>query len=172
MTVYEQGGILCSAMRFRGDTEKDSAEMYDSMKDVAAKLFVGHKPKVAIDGTEAQLTLCDPGSSAKAPKVDAVSIFTAPTARSLLLGIALEDPDVSTEQADCAVDMTINRLTVPEMTNLLRAPSREDASRNRSCRTSTRRLPPAADSRRQFALSWARHEVTRTTGESRGNGYG
>jgi hypothetical protein len=44
MTVLRTRRRALQRHALRGDTEKDSAEMYDSMKDVAAKLFIGHKP--------------------------------------------------------------------------------------------------------------------------------
>ncbi|MEO5839725.1 MAG: hypothetical protein ABIQ73_30995 [Acidimicrobiales bacterium] len=126
MTVYEQDGQLCTAMVFRGDTQRDSDEMNTALTRVAAALLLDHKSKVSSDGGDVLLTLCDPGPSAKAPKVDTASIFTAPTVRSLLLGIALEDPKVSVEQADCAADKTVDHLVQAEMEQLLHAPSRED----------------------------------------------
>ena len=126
LTVYEQDDVLCTAMVFRGDTQLDTNEMHNALAQVVAKLSVDHKPKVSIDGNEVRLTLCDPGAAATAPKVDAASIFAAPTVRSLLLSLALEDPAVSTEQADCAVDKTVNGLDEARMTQLLEAESRED----------------------------------------------
>jgi hypothetical protein len=105
--------------------------------------------------------------------VDAGSIFTAPIARSLLLGIALEDPDVSTEQADCAVDGTIARLTVPDMTNLLLAPSREDPF----AKTGSVE-PPLGDYHLPLTVGGStpyRGPGTKShgqRGEPRGNGYG
>ena len=128
MTVYEEGGVLCTAMVFHGDTQLDANEMYNALTPIAAKLFRAHKPKMSIDASDVMLTLCDPGPSAKAPAVDAASIFVAPTVRSLLLGLALDDPAVSTEQAGCAVDKTVDRLSVEEMVTLLEASSREDPS--------------------------------------------
>jgi hypothetical protein len=113
-------------MVFRGDTQLDSNEMHDALTKVAANLALGHTPKVSMDASDVLLTLCDPGVSAKAPKVDAASIFAAPTVRSLLLSLALDDPAVSVEQADCAVDKTVERLAEAEMTKLLEAQSRED----------------------------------------------
>jgi hypothetical protein len=100
--------------------------MHNALTQVAAKLSLDHKSKVSIDGNEVLLTLCDPGVAAKAPKVDAGSIFAAPTVRSLLLSLALEDPAVSTEQADCAVDKAVNGLDEARMMQLLEAESRED----------------------------------------------
>ena len=127
MTVYEEGGVLCTAMVFRGDTQLDANEMYNALTPISAKLFRAHKTKMSIDASDVMLTLCDPGPSAKVPpRVDAASIFAAPTVRSLLLGIALEDAAVSIDQADCAVDKTVDRLSEAEMMTLLEASSRED----------------------------------------------
>jgi hypothetical protein len=127
LTVYEQDDQLCAAMVFRGDTQKDSDEMYTALSRVGTSLLLDHKPKVSIDAGDVLLTLCDPGPSAKAPTVDAMSIFTRPTMRSLLLGLALEDPSVAIEQADCAVDKTVDLLNDARMKQLVEAKSREDA---------------------------------------------
>ena len=126
MTVYEKDDMLCSTLGFLGDTETDANEMYRTLTAVAAKLFLDHKPKVANEAREVQLTLCDPGVSAKPPTVDATTIFARPTVHSLLLGLSLDDPAVTTEQADCAVDKTIHPLADADMTKLLQAPSRQD----------------------------------------------
>jgi hypothetical protein len=126
MTVYEQGDMLCTTLGFLGDTRTDADEMYSALTAVAAKLFLNNKPKVAIEANEVQLTLCDPGVSAKPPTVDATTIFARPTVHSLLLGLSLEDPAVTTGQADCAVGKTIHPLADADMTKLLQAPSRQD----------------------------------------------
>ena len=54
------------------------------------------------------------------------SMFEVGASRSLLLGIALEDPSVSPRQADCAVDKTLEGLDEAHMLQLLGATSEDD----------------------------------------------
>ncbi|TML06833.1 MAG: hypothetical protein E6G39_20935 [Actinobacteria bacterium] len=125
MTVYERAGLLCAAMVFRGDSARDADEMYAALKNVVTSL-ADHAPQLGRQASDVTLTLCDPGPSASVAQIDAASIFAAPTTRSLLLGIALEDPSVSPRQADCAVDKTLEGLDEAHMLQLLGATSEDD----------------------------------------------
>src|SRR5260370_961555 len=120
MTVYERAGLLCTAMVFRGDSTRDADEMHAALKEVVTSL-ADHAPQLGRQASDVTLTLCDPGPSASVPQIDAASIFAAPTTRSLLLGIALEDPRVSPRQADCAVDKTLDGLDEAHTLHLLGA---------------------------------------------------
>jgi hypothetical protein len=126
MTVYEQHDRLCTAMIFRAETNQDADEMHIALTQVGAELSPNHQPKISIDARDVRLTVCDPGASAKAPTIDASSIFAAPTLRSYLLGIALDDPDVSVDQADCAVAKTVAVLDDARMAQILEAPTADD----------------------------------------------
>ena len=126
MTVYEQDDRLCTAMVFRAETNQDAKEMHTALTRVGGALAPNHGAKISIDARDVLLTVCDPGVSAKAPTIDTSSIFAAPTLRSYLLGIALDDPDVSVEQADCAVAKTIAGLDDARMVQVLEASSADD----------------------------------------------
>ena len=125
MTVYDQADALCVAMAFRGDTTRDADEMHDALEQVV-RTHPTHTPRLTRDANELHLTLCDPGPSANPAKIDAGTIFAAPTARSFLLGIALEDPDVTIEQAGCAVSETLGALDDARVIELLQAESPDD----------------------------------------------
>ena len=126
MTVYEQDDRLCTAMVFRGDSEANANEMRLALTTVGTKLSPSHQAKVSFDARDVRLTVCDPGASVKAPTIDTSTIFAAPTVRSYLLGIALDDPDVSVERADCAVTKTVALLDDARMVQLLEASSAQD----------------------------------------------
>lgn len=125
MTVYKKADVLCTAMVFRGDSVKDSDEMNAALSKAMASL-AAHKPLLARDGSDVTLTMCDPGPSTKAPEIDATSIFAVPTARSLLLSIALDDVSLSPEQAECVVDKTLGRLNEAQIVQVLEATTADD----------------------------------------------
>jgi hypothetical protein len=111
-------------MVFRGDTTKDADEMHAALTKVVPALAASN-PGLTRDASDVTLTVCDPGASAKAPEFDASTIFAAPTVRSLLLGLALEDPKVSFEQADCAVDKTVRDIDDATFVHILTADTRD-----------------------------------------------
>jgi hypothetical protein len=123
-TVYEQDDRLCTAMVFRGDTARDADEMHAALTKVVSSLGAS-APALGRDAGDVTLTVCDPGTSAKAPEIDASTIFAGPTIRSYLLGLVLEDPDVSYDQADCAVDDTMRTLDEATYIHVLMADERD-----------------------------------------------
>ncbi|HUP73723.1 MAG TPA: hypothetical protein VM282_11845 [Acidimicrobiales bacterium] len=125
MTVYERDDVLCTAMVFRGDTPGDADEMHVALNRVVTAL-ARHTPQLSREASDVTLTLCDPGPSAAPKKIDASAIFAAPTVRSLLLGIALDDPAVTPRQAGCAAGKTIAGLDEARMVQLLEAQSADD----------------------------------------------
>jgi hypothetical protein len=125
LRVYERDDVLCTAMVFRGDTPNDADEMHVALNRVVTAL-AGHSPQLTREASDVTITLCDPGPSAKAPQIDASAIFAAPTVRSLLLGIALEEPKVTPRQADCATAKTIEGLDEARMVQLLEAQTQDD----------------------------------------------
>jgi hypothetical protein len=125
MTVYKQDDVVCTSLVFLGDTVRDGDEMQAALTQVIASL-ADHTPKLGRQGEDVTLTMCDPGPSATAPKIDASSIFAVPTVRSLLLGNVLSDPSLSPRQAECIVDKTLGRLDVAQILQILQAPTADD----------------------------------------------
>jgi hypothetical protein len=125
LTVYERDDVLCTAMVFRGDTPGDADEMHVALNGVVTALAL-HTPQLSREASDVTLTLCDPGPSAAPRKVDASAIFAAPTVRSLLLGIALDEPSVNPRQAGCAAGRTTAGLDEAQMVQLLEAESGDD----------------------------------------------
>ena len=99
--------------------------MHAALTRVVATL-ADHGPQLARDGADVTLTMCDPGPSATAPKIDAATIFAAPTVRSLLLGNVFSDPSVSPTQAQCIVDKTLEPLDSAQIVKVLAATSQDD----------------------------------------------
>ena len=58
--------------------------------------------------------------------VSASRTFCAPIVRSLLLGVALDDPDVTAGQAACAVDKAMGPLDDDHIVQVLNATSQND----------------------------------------------
>jgi hypothetical protein len=125
MRVYEQGDRLCAALRFRGDTTTDAAQM-ESALTTMTKALPKNDPVLTRANDVVDLTLCDPGTETTLPKVDASLIFDAPALRSLLIADVLDDARGDVAVAACAVDKSMDKLASADIDSLLAAQSPDD----------------------------------------------